>query len=242
MKLVQLNAWGGRLETPLLNFLVQQNPDIICLQEIFSIQGNSGFFMTIEKIQRELEVRNVFMSPVYTINFMRRKAMYGNAIASKLPFSKSCVVFTNLEHSDNFDFDKDDYNIRNLQLVRYNLGGKTLNVLNHHGHHLPKHKDGDSQTMRQMQIIEKQVDKLDGAVILAGDFNLTPDSESLESLNKKLVNLSVKYNLQTTRTHLTSKKEVCDYIFVSKDVKINNFFASDQIVSDHQALILDFEL
>jgi len=77
---------------------------------------------------------------------------------------------------------------------------------------------------------------------LAGDFNLSPHSESLKIINGRLTNLPLKYRLKTTRTLLTHKTEVCDYLFVSKDITVNDFYASKKLVSDHLALILDFDI
>jgi len=91
-----------------------------------------------------------------------------------------------------------------------------------------------------MKELVQYIKKLEGAVILTGDFNLAPHSKSLEQLNKMLSNLSVKANLDTTRNQLTYKKEVCDYIFVNDQVKVKSFEASDELVSDHKALILEF--
>lgn len=241
MKLIQLNAWGGRLESQLLEFITSQNPDFICFQEIISISGgNGGFFTTLEKIQRNIDYE-AFMSPVFTFNFMRRKASFGNAILSNTTFSKSAVVFTNLKHKNNFDFDEDDYNVRNLQHVVIEHGAKKLNILNHHGHHIPEHKNGDAETMRQMKQIAEYIDSLKGPIVLCGDFNLSPMSKSLQQINSRLINLPITYKLETTRTSLTHKKEVCDYIFVSQDVRVKSFRSSDKIVSDHKALILEFD-
>jgi endonuclease/exonuclease/phosphatase (EEP) superfamily protein YafD len=122
------------------------------------------------------------------------------------------------------------------------VNGKALNILNHHGHHVPTHKNGDEHTLRQMEQITQYIQNLAGPVILTGDFNLSPHSESLELINSQLENLAIKYDLATTRTNLTKKKEVCDYIFVNNKVKVSTFQAYDEVVSDHKALGLEFEL
>ncbi len=36
MKLIQLNVWMGRLNSLILDFVKNENPDILCLQEAFS--------------------------------------------------------------------------------------------------------------------------------------------------------------------------------------------------------------
>jgi endonuclease/exonuclease/phosphatase (EEP) superfamily protein YafD len=93
-----------------------------------------------------------------------------------------------------------------------------------------------------MHQIADYITTLSGPVILAGDFNLAPHSESLEVINKQLRNLSVEFKLETTRTFLTSKVEVCDYIFVNGAVKVTKFLALEDIASDHKALVLEFDV
>ena len=243
MKLIQLNAWGGRLENQLLNFIESENANFVCLQEIISIAGgNGGFFTPLGRVQKALDYKDCFMSPVFTFSFMRRKASFGNAVLSDTKFEKKTELFTNLKHNINFDFDEDDYNVRNLQHVVIPIAGQDLNLLNHHGHHIPEHKDGNAETMRQMKQIGEYIDQLKGPVILTGDFNLSPESTSLQQINNRLTNLPLKYKFKTTRTPLTHKKEVCDYIFVSDEIRVNNFYASEEIASDHQALILEFDI
>lgn len=242
MKLVQLNAWGGRLEHQLADLLSDEAATFVCLQEIISTKGDGAFIISLEQLQTKAGLANSFMSPVMTFNLMNKKASFGNSILSEFPISAPQTIFTNLVHKDNFDFDSDDYNIRNLQHAQVTIGDTKLHILNHHGHHVWQHKNGDAQTLRQMTQIADYISQLDGPIILAGDFNLAPHSQSLELINASLRNLSVDYRLTTTRTQLTSKKEVCDYIFVSEAIKVNSFKASDRLASDHQALILDFEI
>src|SRR5690606_9871290 len=136
--------------------------------------------------------------------------------------------YTYLDHNKDFDWAKHDYNVRNLLHSTIEHNGKNMHVLTHHGYHVPDHKNGDEESLRQMKEIARYIDKLDGPVILTGDFNLAPHSESLEVINAKLENLSIKHGLKTTRTSLTRKKEVCDYIFVNEFVKVKDFFAAKE--------------
>lgn len=242
MRLVQLNAWGGRLEHQVADLLAEQAATFVCLQEIISTKGNGALAIPLEKLQVKLGYANAYMSPAFSFNLMNKKASFGNAILSEFPFDIQKTIFTNLEYTEDFDFDSYDYNIRNLQHVQVSVGGKKLHILNHHGHHVRQHKNGDEQTLRQVQQISDYIKLLDGPLILAGDFNLAPHSQSLEVLSASLRNLSVEYQLQTTRTQLTAKKEVCDYIFVNDAVEVSNFRMSDKLASDHAALILDFEV
>ncbi|HET9098504.1 MAG TPA: endonuclease/exonuclease/phosphatase family protein [Candidatus Saccharimonadales bacterium] len=241
MRLLQLNAWGGRLEKQILDLINKEQPDILCLQEAVSLPGgsNGGLFLTVEEMKSNTGM-NLSYAPVFSFKYMKRNAAFGNAILSKQKYLTQQTLFTNLEHKDDFDFATDDYNIRNLLHVSINYEGEQLHVLTHHGHHVPHHKQGDADSLRQCRQIAEYIKGLKGKIILTGDFNLEPDSASIEQLNEILTNLSLKYNLSTTRTQLTHKTEVCDYIFVSNDIDIKSFRAPDDIVSDHKALVLDF--
>jgi endonuclease/exonuclease/phosphatase family metal-dependent hydrolase len=242
MKLVQANIWGGRLGNQVIDFLNQEQADLVCLQEVVSTKGDALIFSTLEDIAKATNYPYHFFSPVFDFNLMQKKAGFGNAILSKHPIIKEKTVFTRLEHKKDFDFDLDDYNIRNFQHVEVQIEGKTMHVLNHHGHHVHQHKNGDDETMRQCKLIADYIRALKGPVALTGDFNLAPHSQSLQQINALLDNLSVRFALKTTRTNLTHKKEVCDYIFVNDKLRVLHFTASEEVISDHQALFLEFAL
>lgn len=242
MKLLQANIWGGRLQNQFIHILEKEQADFICLQEAVSTNGDALILANLKDVEKRVGYEHSFFSPVFDFNLMQKTAGFGNAILSRQPFKSTEAVFTRLEHKENFDFDSDDYNIRNFQHASVEVNGKTLHILNHHGHHIHQHKNGDAETMRQCGVIVDYIKSLDGEVILTGDFNLAPHSESLEQINQVLKNLSIEYKLETTRNQLTSKTEVCDYIFVSPGIQVQNFFASDYLFSDHKGLILEFEL
>lgn len=243
MKLVQLNAWGGRLDKQIRNLLIQENPDVVCLQEAISYpKEDSGFFLTTENMQAACDLDYAALGPVFSFQYQRSTAQFGNCVLSRFPIKKSEAIFTYLEHKNDFEFGTDSANVRNFVHATIELDGKACHVITHHGFWVSEHKNGTEETVRQMQQLADYVATLSGPVIVTGDFNLAPHSQSLEILNERLQNLSVTHHLKTTRTHLTHKTEVCDYIFVNDLVEVDGFQASDEIVSDHKALILDFSL
>lgn len=238
-----LNVWQGRLERVLLKHLEQQNIDFACMQEAVDYKGKTGgIISSYSKIGASLRLDQQFFSPLNTTKFGNNDLSFGNVIYSKLPFTKSENIFTRGSYKADFDFDVDDYNIRALQHVTVEIGDKKLHILNHHGHHIDAHKLGDEETMRQTAMIIDYIKQLNGAVILCGDFNLSPESESIKQFDSILQNLSVTNSLETTRSLLTHKKEVCDYIFVNHNVNVKGFSMDKTIISDHNALILDFDL
>jgi len=241
LKLLQANIWGGRLEKQIVELLKKEQADIVCLQEAISTPGEGVLGITVEQLQKLCGYKYAYVSPVFSFDLMGKEAGFGNTILSKLPLLDTETTFTRLQHRAKFSFDTDDYNIRNLQHVGITVSDRVLHILNHHGHHVPDHKDGDQETERQCDIIAQKISSLDGPIVLAGDFNLSPHSKSLGQINRVLKNLSIEAGLQTTRTQLTHKKEVCDYIFVNNDMRVQSFRALDDLVSDHKALVLEFD-
>ncbi len=245
MKIIQLNIWQGKLGAQIIDFLKNEKPDFVCMQEVNDLNGRSGYklFATLEEIRKDSGFREGFMSPAYSSRYMEREMRYGNAILSSLPFKSKKTVFTRGEYSRHYDIEDRDGNDRNLQIVTVEVGGRTLNILNHHGYWIYGTKAGNDETLRQMKIIAAEIRKLKGPVIMCGDFNLAPDSESLGIINQELTNLSVKHGLKHTYTWLSPLRDtVCDYIFVNELIKVRSFNMSEELVSDHKALIMEFDL
>jgi endonuclease/exonuclease/phosphatase family metal-dependent hydrolase len=244
MKIIQLNIWGGKLGQQIIDFLRAESPDFVCMQEVNDLKGRAGykFFGTLDEIKAGADFTGVFMSPTYSSRYMEREPEYGNAILSRLPIVSAKTVFTRGQYQRNFDIEQDDGNIRNLQVVTVEVNGQTLHILNHHGHHVPDSKAGNDETRRQMQVIADTIDTIDGPIILCGDFNLAPDSRSIALINDKLVNLSIVNKLRRTYNQFSIVDAVCDYIFVNDQIKVRHFAMSEALLSDHKALILDFDV
>jgi endonuclease/exonuclease/phosphatase family metal-dependent hydrolase len=243
LKIIQLNIWGGKLGFQVIDFLKAEKPDFVCMQEVHDLKGSSGaLFSTLDEIKEEGGFSESFMSPTYSFRYMERELEYGNAILGKTPFDSTETVFTRGAYKRNFDFMTDDHNARNLQVSATRIGNTPLHILNHHGHHVQGSKAGNDEITQQMRIIADAIEPLAGPVILCGDFNLAPSSPSLAVINEKLTNLSIAYKLKRTYSQFSIINEVCDYIFVNDRVKVRRFEMSKALVSDHKALILEFDL
>lgn len=245
MKIIQLNIWQGKLGRQIIDFLQSEKPDFVCMQEVNDLKGRAGykFFNTLDEIKQQAGFKEAVMSASYSSRYMEREMEYGNAVLSQWPIVNSQKIFTRGEYMRNFDIEKNDDNVRNLQIINVNVGDKPLTILNHHGHHIHGSALGNDETLRQMRLIATEIDKIKGPLIMCGDFNLSPDSESLAIVNQKLTNLTVANDLQNTLSRLHPAQGVaCDYIFVNDQIKVKNFEMSAKLVSDHKALILEFDL
>jgi len=240
MRLLQLNAWTLRLSSSIAEMISHESPDIIALQEIPQSAMEIGFFPSLSEFVEKIPYDYTFFSPVYSFKYMWSSIEFGNAVISKTPLHDEETVFTNLEYNPNFSF-KDSYNVRNFQhIVAEDENGMAFHLINHHGYHVSQHKKGDEFTLKACKQIAEYAKTLDGPIIISGDFNLEPGSESLAVFDGAFRNLSTEYGLTTTRNKLTQKSEVCDYIFVNDAVEVKNFYMSEVLASDHQGLVLDF--
>lgn len=242
MKILQLNIWAGRLKRQIIDLVFREKPDVICLQEVVRLPGKESVFITtLDELQDELNFQHVFFAPLFSFGYMNRKAELGNCIMSQHSISSEYAEFTNLEYIENLDFTEiGDYNVRNFQhaVIESNIG--SINVLNHHAHHLRGYKRGDENTLRQCTRIAEYALNMGRKTIVCGDFNLEPTSESLEKINAVLVNHIKEQGITSTRTPLTHKTEACDYIFTSPDIEVKDFQVLDDVASDHKALTVTF--
>ncbi len=243
MKVVQLNIWGGKLKNEIINFLKHEDADIVCLQEVFDYGGSGYAYLTmLNEIISATDYEHSYFSPTLSTSYMEQVVEFGNAILSKKSFNNKSTIFTHGSYIEKYDVVKDDYNIRNFQHVILSEKNKNLNVINHHGYHVKTTKLGNKKSEKSVEIIDNYIEKLTGPVIVTGDFNVYPESETLSGLNSRLINLPKKNKIESTYTTFGGPYKVCDYVFVSDDIVVVDFQVSEQIVSDHKALILEFEL
>lgn len=242
MRLIQLNIWGGKLQYQILDLIKKQQPDIICMQEVHDLQGPSGaVFVTLEEIKNNCDFNFSYMSPIYSSQYQQRPNSFGNATLSKIKINEEHTIFTYGEYKTNFDLTVDDFNSRNFQHVVLD-SQPNLHVLNHHGYLLGDTKDGNQETHRQMKKISDYIKSLKGPVIFAGDLNLAPTTNSIKEIESVLTNLPVKFGINSTYSIFNNNNVVCDYIFVNSEVKVQDFQMSEELVSDHKALILEFDV
>lgn len=242
MKLISLNAWGGQVSEILDFFKKYQDIDIFLLQEIFHNGTERTIFNKKERKDLFSEIsellpdhRGYFAPSIGT--------EWGLAIFIK----KSISV---LEQGDSFVYLNSDSMMgqdsetvgRNLQFINIVLNSKRLNILNFHGLWSSQGKLDSPERLDQSEEIVRFIKKLTGGIILAGDFNLHPDTQSLSIIENKLVlkNLVKEYNIESTRTSLYKKPEkFADYVLCSSGVVVKDFLALSEEVSDHKALLLE---
>lgn len=244
----------------LYKFLLDQNPDIICLQEIAQKLDPNVDPAYLSKNYVDKAAKNLkysFFSPNWIIKDFHQKENFdfdfggflksGNYIKSKFKIFKKSNIFITNKIIKVIDWSSwPEKQSKAVQIVDLDLpGSKNLRILNYHGI-WTKEKIGNQNTLSACQKINQIAQEVDYPVIIVGDFNLFPNTESMKVFKDSFVSLVDKYQIQTTRPKINElnnlERNVVDYIFVSQGVKVNSFQVLDTDVSDHLPLILDFDL
>lgn len=239
MKLMTLNIWGGHVYEPLIAFIKKhQDIDVFCFQEVYhqakeiiSTEDRFHHVNIFSEIENALPEHQGFFRAV--VNHI-----YGIAIFVK----KNIEVLNEGEiviHENRNYPGKGPTHSRILQWIECRLDNQTYAILNVHGLWNGKGKTDSPERLYQSQRIRDFMQTLNIPIILCGDFNLRPDTESMHILEKNMNNLIKTYGITSTRTRLYEKEEkFADYILVSKNVSVKDFKVLPEEVSDHTALLL----
>lgn len=247
MKLLQLNVWMGRLTRQILPLIEELQPDIITAQEVFSSHQEVPFpdttFNVFELMQKAGGFTHTYFSPIGDFDYSGVKVGVGNGVLSRYELSSENTIFTNGSFQANADVSIFEANVRNVQFVTMGLpDGQTLHVVNHHAYWQPN-PVGDEKTVSSMQKVVDEVTKLEGAVILAGDLNVDPGTPAMQLYDSLLEDLTGTHGVTNTMSRLGKLRGVApDHILVSPEVKVQAFRVLEDLVSDHQALLLEFDL
>ena len=103
-------------------------------------------------------------------------------------------------------------------------------------------KTDTEERILQSKHIRDFIKRQNEQTILVGDFNLSPDTESLAIVEEGLRNLVKEYGVTSTRTSFYKKEEkFADYALASPDVNIVDFKVLPDEVSDHAPLYLEID-
>jgi len=246
MKLISLNTWGGIVKDELHSFIKEQatDTDIFCFQGIFDNAVNAridvlgdidiNLYATLTKLlpdhkgyyapsQDDDEGLAIFVKPNIKLNevgdvFVHR---YRNA----------------MQNDDGTTIG------RNIQFIQFTENDQDYTVINFHGLWNGGGKTDSPDRLSQSQKIREFMDtKAKGKVVLVGDFNLEPDTESVAILEKGMRNLIKENDITSTRSHHYTKPiKFADYAIVSSDLNVTRFEVLQDPVSDHLPLLLEFK-
>ena len=234
MKLISLNVWEGQIYEPLKNFVLyhSKDTDIFCFQEMIRREELNLF--------KEIQM----LLPDFTGYLTEQVPGVGLAmfIKNNIKIEKvdSFSILSTRDIKDLLRSDGSGYYPRMMQVI--SLKESKINIFNFHG--VPGNLKQDTKERKlQTKRLEEILSSFNDSKILAGDFNLSPDTEAISAMEKQMKNLIKESNFKTTRSKYYDKKDVmpfADYAFVSPDIKVKNFEVLQDEVSDHLPIMLEF--
>ncbi|MCR4306036.1 MAG: hypothetical protein NUV73_03055, partial [Candidatus Daviesbacteria bacterium] len=133
-----------------------------------------------------------------------------------------------------------------LQSVDLTIHRKQFTILNVHGAAFPGNKLDTKLRLEHSQKLKEFLNSKQGAKIIAGDFNLLPETQSIKILEDNLRNLIKEFNIQRTRSKLSpfygrsDFQKFADYTFVSRGIHVKDFEVPKVDISDHLPMVLEF--
>ncbi len=252
-KFVCLNLWfGGILLDNVLDFLKQQDADVVVLQEVFQSDDNAlpAHYRTLEALNERLNYPYQDFAPAVLDAYPWGKIPNGNAVLSRFPIKNRSVTFFDQEYDVNdprapFDPAGFPTTPRNLQRVVLETDAGELNIFNLQG---VWDLDGDNPSPQRQKMSQTIIEQTTGKqhVIVAGDTNAKYTNPVMRRLEESLTN--VFGDSLTTSFNMRRKSDpgyataVVDMIYASKDLVIVDRNCPDVDVSDHLPLVATFEL
>lgn len=267
MRMISLNVYSGVVYEPLMEFLRKEKEitDIFSFQEVLSAPeethklGKRGRRMNLlQEISRELSDFSVYFVPMDknldTDPNEDGESLFGIATFVK----KSHEILLKKDTVISVEDYAHSVPVKQVPCVALRVDarveGQLYTVVNLHGMAWPGHKRDTEERIAQSQKVLDLILDASGKRVIAGDFNLYPDTESIHLIERAgYENLIVSNKITTTRGSLLrvlfpefangeyGYQEFADYTFVSPDITVREFSVPDVPISDHLPMILTCE-
>ncbi|MGR3468141.1 MAG: endonuclease/exonuclease/phosphatase family protein [Shimia sp.] len=267
MRLVCLNAWGGREWPVIEDWLPTCGADILCLQEVTrSPVASPEWLWYRDPPRRVLKQRaDLFGDIAYALpdhvgqfqpamrgvleetDGTEVASEHGNALFlhQRLALTHQRQDFVTGRFRQGF---LPQPGPRPVQIARIEHGGWGLWVVHLHGLYDTQGKHDTparaAQAQRLVRLVQETWDRHE-PLILCGDLNVLGNSQTLTEIGRMgLVNLNAAHGVTDTRTALYEKDQrEADWCFATPGLSVRAFEApAEPVLSDHRPLILDFDL
>lgn len=260
MKLISLNAWGGKIYQLLIDFIKQhsKDTDIFCFQEVYT---------TTSDVKQHRNIRANLLQELAKIlpNFQYFYSLEISGFDSTpvpadfdLSVGKTIFIRNDIKVNNTDDIliygDRAEKFLKNdfsnlpvtLQAIDFSIDQEQFTLVNIHGTAFPGDKLDTQLRINHSAKIKEFLKTKPGGKILAGDFNLLPETQSIKILESNMRNLIKEFNIKRTRSDLspyfgkTDFQKFADFIFVSNNIHVQSFQVPAIEISDHLPMILKF--
>lgn len=253
LKFISLNLWfGGILFDDIVQFLKQENADIVVLQEVFHSDDKKlpVHYRSIESLQKFLDYPYYDFAPAVYDKFPWGSVLNGNAVLSKYPIIDRNVTFFDREldmQNPRSPFDPEFYPVtpRNLQQATLQTQAGNLNIFNFQG---VWDMDGDKVSPQRQKMSDTIMKAIEGKqnVIVAGDTNAKHTNPVMRKIETRLTNvfgdtLTSSFNMKR-KENPGYASAVVDMVYADKNFEVIEYRCPDVDISDHLPLIVEFKL
>ncbi|MBZ7921461.1 endonuclease/exonuclease/phosphatase family protein [Ensifer adhaerens] len=265
MRILSLNAWGGKLHSPLMKYLAEVDADVLCLQEIARSPMTEAEWLIYRDADVELPQRaNLFDEIAEALSghdgFFCPTAR-GTLLDDDRPVASEfgLATFVRRTHSVigqalgfvHGSFSSEGWGphprARNAHCIRLfdHDAGAAITIAQMHGLREVSGKGDTPARNAQADALINLIGKVwpgNERLVVCGDFNVLPDSATFEALaGLGLTDLVVSRGHTDTRTsHYLKSGRFADYMLANRAVEVTRFdVVAEPEVSDHRALLLD---
>lgn len=259
-KLISRNIWikiNNNVEV--VNFLKEKDYDIICLQEATTQVSEwvLNQYKSYDIIQDEVKYPHSFFWDVRESDWFHHKwksfwwlIRQWNIALSKYPIKLAENKFYRRHFERRIDWSNfrqlDHWRSLTKTIIDF-WDNKKAQIINVHWCYSDDKKDNE-RTLNQSKFILEKVKEHNISTIVVWDFNVDNTTESIDMIRAQLSDLTKEHNIQSTRPKFDDWSEssrwnqVIDFIFVSDDIEVKNFWVIKNTISDHFALEIEFSL
>jgi len=249
IKFIQINFYKGKYLEALLDFLINEKPDLIAMQEVSSGCVNFCEDKTVdlfELIKEKLGFEGIFNKD---FEILEPKGTFGNAVFSRFKIVDKNVL--TLKEPMELPFKKlndesfSPFIPRHLLDATVDFDDKQIHAISWHGTWTAPPTDTD-ETLRQANLVAGYLKSLNEPFILGGDLNATPQSKTVGIVNSVANNLMMNSSvLETTNLKIhkiAPRGFLVDYIFTSDHFKLKKLTVPQITVSDHLPIVAELEI
>jgi endonuclease/exonuclease/phosphatase family metal-dependent hydrolase len=265
LRIISLNAWGGRLHEALIAYVTEADPDVLCLQEVLRAPGTGCGWSVYRDGDVELPQRFNLFTEISTA-LPGHDGFFCPTSRGELFNGDSAIVaefglatFVRKTHSviaQGLDFVHGRFSAdgwgehprpRNAHCIRLfsHECASTVTIAHMHGLRDPAGKGDTAARDEQAAALVRLIEGVwpgDEGLVVCGDFNVLPESATFAILARLgLSDLVTGSGLVDTRTSYYLKQgRFADYMLATPGVKVAKFEVVEAPeVSDHRALLLD---
>jgi endonuclease/exonuclease/phosphatase family metal-dependent hydrolase len=260
-----LNGWGGKLHDDLMPYLRANSPDILCLQEVVHTPATEKAWLTYRDGDHILPQRANFFQevakalPNHLATFCAASqgvlwdsnvsvpSQWGLAtfVRASLPIIGQIQAFVHKSYSSDGYGDHPRSRVAHGIKVFDHDRNWPVSIVHMHGLRDLKGKTDTQERLAQAHKLAEMAIKVSGSkerLIVCGDFNVAPDSETFSVLaGIGLSDLVTSRGFTGTRTsHYSKPGKFADYMLVNASVEVHSFdVVTEPEVSDHCPLVLE---